>query len=902
MQLIDILKTLPTWVYIVDLLALMIIAGVGIWTGVYILLLRARLMHVVAEPESVSDLLTSRYSRRTLLRYSGLVEKIGRKYSPKLPVECGLTEAWVHRLLTAPSTSELQKLLEFAPETALVGYLILSLDRAPSKDDPLHQELVEYLNGGSLNLGTAAHYCDGRDFDGKIAAVLLHQRTAEIGELFGSICWRERFFAYSILVHFESSRFRRTAWDGFTDPHPAVRIVACKDVENPERGKVFESLLGTLYDDPVYEVRRAAKTRITRDFAEAFDPPLDALEKHQVLHILELLDPESKEDENIALKYLGDEDLELRMTAAIHLDRCGALHRLFSFNDVGDKQGLERNFQYLLKACEVNVCSFLDSIRETTNPASLFIAARLLRTFGDTGLIDALSRIVLEMPEEIKTKRDFVPVYRATLQAIHTRGGDAAFNLLNEELIRNASNGEAVSLLLQFIPGRGEAIFSKTLLGFMKIPDFPAKDSLRAAMVHIPHHRLIPEILQIVKAPIDVKHTSQSSSPEPSVTVRGLHRFLVRRRPEPVPSPKDLSQPYPLPVRRLALQILGDLKKPYCIQTVLERISLLTVEQANEFTAVLAEFAGKEFDSRLERLLESCDSGLRARLIASLPVTRRKQFVDTLQTTLEDSDPEIRIASAWALSEYGDSQLTDTVYPLLRDPHEEVRIAAARIIAERGSAKTTAKIQEMIDDPTETDDVKISAIRGLGLSNSTTAVEVLVHTLDQHPALRPETIDSLASKTTEDDISATAERYLQAPPEIRDLIGQSFARMGEPGETVIKVLLASKKGKQRIELAAILEQTGYVERRTKALMHRSAEVRREAAADLAHVGTEAAYRGIIQAIKDPDQEVRVRVVHAVEALGSSQGKQILSALQQDPDKRVRKHTHWAVERILAKTP
>jgi HEAT repeat protein len=51
------------------------------------------------------------------------------------------------------------------------------------------------------------------------------------------------------------------------------------------------------------------------------------------------------------------------------------------------------------------------------------------------------------------------------------------------------------------------------------------------------------------------------------------------------------------------------------------------------------------------------------------------------------------------------------------------------------------------------------------------------------------------------------------------------------------------------------------------------------------------------AAKDPDQEVRVCVVKALEKLKSSQSHDILEKLKEDPDNRVRKYTHWALERL-----
>jgi HEAT repeat protein len=57
---------------------------------------------------------------------------------------------------------------------------------------------------------------------------------------------------------------------------------------------------------------------------------------------------------------------------------------------------------------------------------------------------------------------------------------------------------------------------------------------------------------------------------------------------------------------------------------------------------------------------------------------------------------------------------------------------------------------------------------------------------------------------------------------------------------------------------------------------------------------------MVLASRDPDDEVRVKVTRALERLNSESGNEILEELKNDPDKRIRKYTLWALERITAK--
>ena len=99
----------------------------------------------------------------------------------------------------------------------------------------------------------------------------------------------------------------------------------------------------------------------------------------------------------------------------------------------------------------------------------------------------------------------------------------------------------------------------------------------------------------------------------------------------------------------------------------------------------------------------------------------------------------------------------------------------------------------------------------------------------------------------------------------------------------------------------VLEKVGYVDSLIRRLSHRDPEVRLRAAEILSFIGTLPAFRGIVLAARDPDQEVRVKVTRALETLDSKDGNEILNELQSDPDKRVRKYTTWALQRLRAKS-
>ncbi|MFW5684776.1 MAG: HEAT repeat domain-containing protein, partial [Spirochaetota bacterium] len=198
------------------------------------------------------------------------------------------------------------------------------------------------------------------------------------------------------------------------------------------------------------------------------------------------------------------------------------------------------------------------------------------------------------------------------------------------------------------------------------------------------------------------------------------------------------------------------------------------------------------------------------------------------------------------------------------------------------------------------DVVKIAAIEGLAASTHADAVDILVGMLDADDELVRPVEEALAGKVDAGSIRRLVEQFKDADPALRDRITAIFKATGERGEEAIRTVLEEDIASLRPLLAEILETTGYVESRIRLLSHRDPKIRRDAADFLSRVGSEAAFRGIVMAARDPDSEVRVQVTKALERLASEDGKEILHALEQDPDRRIRKYTHWALERLEAK--
>ena len=498
----------------------------------------------------------------------------------------------------------------------------------------------------------------------------------------------------------------------------------------------------------------------------------------------------------------------------------------------------------------------------TKNAASLLMAARLLQKTGPRDQITDLAREVFSYSPEQKNNADFRELYDETLKAIYVQGTCEAFTLLRDELKTMRYRPDFLTRLLPQLPERADNILSPLLVRMLKDPKVPERDLLRETLLRFPENFYMGELIGILKA----------------------------ERSE-----------HPHPVRIDTLKLLAQLKRPYCMQHVLENLAVLPINQARTFTTILAEYSGDLFNTRVKRIIESDDAHVRASLFAALPATGIKEFVAPIRSALKDADPEVRIAAVWALHDYNEQRALNGTVEMLRDPVERVRVEVARALGSYGSDSTMEKLQELLFDENEVPTVKKAAIRGLGFSESRESVDVLVEKLrDMTGELQEEIIDALATKNDARGLTRMVEVFKDAEPKVRESMSEAFKRMRIRGEEALVGLLQEDIPSLLPLVYEILEETGWVESIIRRMAKRDPKQRREAARLLARIGTRAAFRGIVLAARDPDEDVRVEVTKALEYLNSTEGEEILKDLENDPDKRVRKFTLWAIERLRAK--
>jgi len=797
------------------------------------------------------------FSATELLRRSRQLERLADRDDERVVSELQLDSLWTERLYEKEQAADFRRVLKYGTTRGLFACFLTAL-----RNRRLAKALRDYLAEHSdfLVLRRLAVSGRGEEFNGEKAREFLADRIDEVREMTGDPEWPSRYFAVKILLHDSDERSDRALREAFADPHPLVRKTVAAAYTSPDREQLYATLEGLFLHDPVFEVRRAARARIREHFADLYSLQAAELGSEEALHVIGLLDPENSDDVNAATELLAGKDLELRLTAARFLATSGTLERLFLRVDFADREELDRVRSLLRNAIEVHVDSFLSAAVANPTPASLLVAAELLAEHGPPELIVEIAERVFRLQQD--TTDHYEEIYAATIRAVRERGPEDAHRLLAREIVRRRNSPRILKMALEGVPRGQDTVYRSPLRDALLDPDFPERAALRTAFLQLDTPFVLANCVDIITA-------GREENP---------HR-----------------------VRIDALLALGELKLPFTLQDILEHLPILPVDVAREFTRTLHEFQPKELEHKVRLLLDSVDGNIRAAVIAALPATGKKTFLPEIKKALDDADPDVRIAATWSLVDYEETRAVNQAAAMLRDPVERVRQNVAKALAVGGGKSALDSLRSAIADENEVDIVKQAVIEGLSSSTQPEAVDILVDIVGSESSLRDDAQRSLSGKIDPGSIKRLVEHFKDAEPVLRDRITSVFRMMGESGEAAIGEVLEDDIASLRPYLAEILETTGYVESRIRLLSHRDPRIRREAARFLSRVATEAAFRGIVLAARDPDTEVRVQVTKALERLATDDGKEILQALEADPDRRIRKYTHWALERLEAKS-
>jgi len=858
--LLNSLRVIDIRFLIISAAAVILLALFIVWF-IHTRIFKSRLRRIVSakEPrqrEEAVIFFAKHYPPEKLVRYSRRMERYSRQMGPAVVRRTGLADKWVQKVTNSPlpTVVDLRRVLLYCHESAAFKVYL-----AAEKHPRLRRVIREWIRreGEEKVIRRLAEACRGEYFEPDFGKTFLEKSGAFVRELTGEPEWHARYFAYKLLIHGNEAVSQRSMEAGVLDPHPLVRKIMTETISG-DRKKIWAVLWDRLIHDPVYEVRLAAKKRIAKEFKDMYTLRDKTLNAEESFRVLELLDPNSTEDKSFALSMLQSDSKEHQYPAAVFLQKCGVLAMYLAKNTLHDTVAMKNSVRLLKNAAEVKVSGFLAEY-PPGDGAPLLVAAHILTaTRGPHENVYILAKKVFAFFANKKIEPSNREIYTKTIEAIAAGGSVKSYELLAEELSRRENDPVFLELLIPRLSAKADLILSPLLFRFLENVNFRERDKLIKVLGKFNPDIVLPEIFRILN--------------------NGRAKF-------------------PHIVRISALKILGLLRLPFCFQRVLESLPTLTPEETEEFAGLIADYPKDIFEDKVRALLASPDAQIRASIISILPVVKNNSFMKELRASLKDVDPDVRVAAIKALLGFGEIKLLNQETSMLHDPVERVRLATAEVIARHGNAAAIEILKNVTVDPNETDIVKIGVIDGLGQAVNAEGIQVLVSVLDSQDEFQEYAVNALAKRISKRDITQLIEIFKNAEPKLREKLVQVFKKQGKEAEPSVLEILKEEVRSLKPYLVKILEETGYVEETKRRLSSRDSGVRREAAEMLSLMDTLTAFRGLVMAAKDPDHEVRICVVRALEKLKGSQSYDFLEKLKHDPDSRVRKYTNWALERL-----
>ncbi len=838
-----------------NIVSYLIIASVFI----VLLLLIATIIFILKKKKFISilkkaisediNLIMNKYTKDYLIKKSKLIIKtlkeIDKKRARDFLYGVSLANTWVKALNQYADHQYFKGILTFEIEEGFFlcfKYALIS--------EKLKKEFLEWLKRDDSYLKKIAYYCNGADFNGNRALKILDNYISLIKEMIIYNDWKYRFFSLIILVNLKEPATEKMLFELFKDPDFIIRQTLIKKFNPEDRDKLKDFLFMTIISDPNPQVRFEAIKRFHQEYDDFPETDIQNLKSEEILHLIEALRKDNRRDESIATELVLHDNPEISYAASHFLDRAGVLSRFSKELDLSDSKDWERKRTIFIKSAQAGATSFLQTMIEKNNRENLLMLGEILKQIIIPEILPQFLKKAVNSPD--------IHIYELALKAISKYCGKDEKEIIIKELTTRINEKEKISLLVESISNLKDMEFIEPLLEILeKYPDMSeqVKDALLTKDEKYLVYRLINTIKNEEK-PLQLK----------------IHLYLL----------------------------LAKLKKDFCLSFLLEHLPIIPVKWMSKIGSLLKEYPEDLLYQKLNYYLNLKDGRIKSNLIALIPNTGLNKFLDKIRDGLYDIDPFVRIASAYALIDLGDKKSIRKAIDLLRDPVDQVREEVAYALARTGDDKILESLKNYIFDENEIDSVKKSILKGLAECHDVKATDLLLDILEKIDYLENDTVDSLKDHTYFNGIVRLIEGLKDSGKETRRKIITVLKKMGVEAKPFLMDILKSDLVRLKESVSEVLDEIGGTDEEIKRLSHNNPQVRREAAENLSLIQTPKAFRGLIIASRDPDREVRIKVIKALEKLETDEGKDILKSLENDPDPKIRKYTHWALERLKAK--
>jgi len=209
----------------------------------------------------------------------------------------GLASKWVNEFAVSADKRRFRNILQYSIHEGFFYCFKYALERKK-----WHRYLTGWLdeNREQLPLQTIAHSSNGESFDGKKAYTLFENKKEEIKEMLADPDWKGRYFALKILLAAKDPGIKKMLIDLFNDPSPTVRKTLVQEYKTEDTEELRKPLFRLLLKDPNPDVRREALKRYRQTFTNLPEINVGALPPQEVIHLIEALLPQNRDDEGIA--------------------------------------------------------------------------------------------------------------------------------------------------------------------------------------------------------------------------------------------------------------------------------------------------------------------------------------------------------------------------------------------------------------------------------------------------------------------------------------------------------------------------------------------------------------------------------------------------------------------------
>jgi HEAT repeat protein/beta-lactamase regulating signal transducer with metallopeptidase domain len=288
-------------------------------------------------------------------------------------------------------------------------------------------------------------------------------------------------------------------------------------------------------------------------------------------------------------------------------------------------------------------------------------------------------------------------------------------------------------------------------------------------------------------------------------------------------------------------------------------------------TAALHPWSEGPRERALVAALEMPDPAVRRNALWGLGARGAVGAESAIARRLRDEDPAARGVAAWALGKLGDRAAVHPLMAALTDPDAQVREMAVLALGDLGDPRAVPAIAAMAHDPEHgvrsVMTVALQRIRGEAAAD---ALVRLVRT-DADPHTRVMAAGALGKFNSRARRPALETALADADPDVRGKAAAALERTGERAS--VPALLAALEREADDDAAdAMIHALGAsadpraTDGLIAALGRREPRLRERAAQMLGQVGDERAVDPLVAATRDPDHEVRLTAVWALDAL------------------------------------